>query len=73
MNVFHWSRLVRLSSALKEHEENSDDVAIGRFMTQFVSLQNDKDYEYLNKSVRDGKGRFVDMADIDIFTLVKNS
>jgi hypothetical protein len=36
-------------------------------------LQNDKDYEYLNRTVRDRRGRFLDMKDLEMFTLVKNS
>ncbi|XP_033607033.1 ionotropic receptor 93a isoform X2 [Cryptotermes secundus] len=35
-------------------------------------VQNDKDYEYLNKTVKDGRGRFLEMPDLDMFTLVKN-
>jgi hypothetical protein len=42
-------------------------------VTHLLSLQNDKDYEYLNKTVRDGRGRFLEMPDLDMFTLVKNS
>jgi hypothetical protein len=36
-------------------------------------LQNDKDYEYLNRTLRDGRGRFLEMNDTTMFTLVKNS
>jgi hypothetical protein len=42
-------------------------------VTHHLSLQNDKDYDYLNKTVRDGRGRFLEMPDLDMFTLVKNS
>jgi hypothetical protein len=36
-------------------------------------LQNDNDYEYLNKTVREGRGRFLDMPDLDMFNIVRNS
>jgi hypothetical protein len=49
--------------------EQNDDISV----TYLFSLQNDKDYEYLNKTVRDGRGRFLEMVDLDMFTLVKNS
>jgi hypothetical protein len=36
-------------------------------------LQNDNDYEYLNKTVREGRGRFLEMEDLDMFNIVRNS
>jgi len=36
-------------------------------------LQNDAGYEYLNKTVREGRGRFLEMKDLDMFNIVRNS
>jgi hypothetical protein len=59
----------RRNESIETNEIEQNDVSV----THLLSLQNDKDYEYLNKTVRDGRGRFLEMADLDMFTLVKNS
>ncbi|XP_069680618.1 glutamate receptor ionotropic, delta-1 [Periplaneta americana] len=35
-------------------------------------VMNDKDYDYLNRTIRDGKGRFLTMLDTEMLQLVKN-
>jgi hypothetical protein len=61
---------IELEKESKETDEiEQNDVSV----THLFSLQNDNDYEYLNKTVRDGRGRFLEMTDLDMFTLVKNS
>jgi hypothetical protein len=40
---------------------------------KLLLLQNDEGLEYLNRTVREGRGRFLDMKDLDLFNIVKNS
>jgi hypothetical protein len=40
---------------------------------RLLLLQNDEGLEYLNKTVREGRGRFLAMKDLELFNIVKNS